>query len=141
MPKPILSDSLFNATDVAEAIVDTIDLGVVNSNLAVVDRSSLFVLNSSYSHSVVQAYSFNGFMFVQLNCDKTTTANHLDVVYTISDSDFYPISLFTTPSSGYQGDSVASLRFETNGEIRLDTPTNTGHSNFYINATGFYRFS
>ena len=46
MPKPVLSDSLFNADDVATAILDEANLQVTNQNLGVTDITSSFVINS-----------------------------------------------------------------------------------------------
>ena len=66
MPKPVLSDSLFNADDVATAILESANISVTNQDFAVVDRTSEFTNQSDMSVNAKKFFSFNGFMFFML---------------------------------------------------------------------------
>tara|TARA_R100000353_G_scaffold149946_1_gene108352 strand:+ start:1924 stop:2364 length:441 start_codon:yes stop_codon:yes gene_type:complete len=146
MPKPVLSDSLFNASDVAEAIIDTIDLSVVNSNLGVVDKSSIFVASSNtqiLASQVGGCYSFNGFMFVNLRFEHTGSFSNNDTVSlaTISDSNFYPNARTSFPTISYQGDYANIIQINTDGTIESTYTQNSGDSAWFAVINGFYRFA
>lgn len=143
MPKPVLSDSLFNADDVATAVAQEANLQVANENLGVVDRSSLFTKNSSWidnSHSI-RAYSFNGFMFVNINIYSGSTPGSGTEMYQINDSNYYPTIFFTAPTVSYEGDLAFAVYIQTNGQIQIAHPLNPGQSAFHVVSNFFYRYS
>ena len=145
MPKPVLSDSLFNADDVATAVLSEANLQVTNNQLGVTDKSSIFSKSSGFNdngHSII-AHSFNGFMFVSFN---VVTAGALDTnynehtIYTITDSNFYPETMTSAPTAGFEGDIAYTIKFNTSGTIVLSYPTNAGGSGFHAVVNCFYRF-
>ena len=146
MSKPVLSELEYNADDVASAILSTADLSIANDDLGVVDRSSYFTFNSSFwdnSEHSINAFSFNGFMFLNFHIEATQTppAVSNELLYTITDSDFYPTTLFTLPTSSYQGDTANCVRLQTNGEIRVQSSLNESSAAFYLLINGFYRYA
>tara|TARA_B100001029_G_scaffold178932_1_gene186807 strand:- start:2860 stop:3288 length:429 start_codon:yes stop_codon:yes gene_type:complete len=142
MPKPVLSDSLFNASDVATAVLDNADLSVTNQDFGVVDRSDKFTHSSSYSFNFFQAYSFNGFMFISFQCVTTSSPTSGDAVSNINDSTFYPIAETVLPGIGYEGDSLNYLKIiASTGALEIYSPLPQGIVNFYITINGFYRFT
>lgn len=144
MPKPVLSDSLFNADDVATAVLAEANLQVTNSDLGVVDRANKFTLNNppfeNNAHSI-NAHSFNGFMFLNFSVYSTTMQSNGDTIYTINDSDFYPTTAFTSVGLGYEGDLVNFVRATTGGVIQISHPSNSGGTYHHINCQMFYRFT
>lgn len=142
MPKPVLSDSLFNADDVATAILQQANLSVTNQDFGVTDKTSIFVTDSSWQdRSYNQAYSFNGFMFLSGIWSTSSTPNNGDYVFTISDSDFYPIKDTYFNSISYQGDSLWSLILTSSGQGYIQDATNNSNPTFYVAINGFYRFT
>ena len=142
MPKPVLSDSLFNANDVATAILDNAELSVTNQDFAVVNQSSVFSHDSAYTVNEFQAYSFNGFMFVSGQLVYTTTPSSGDTFTTVNNSNYYPVSDAVFPGIGYQQDSVGYLKLSSStGEFQIYSPTNLGIAPFYISFNGFFRFT
>ena len=92
MPKPVLSDSLFNADDVATAILSEANLQVTNQDLGVTDISSAFVLSTNWNTwQGHRAYKFNGFVFIWMGTYKGSSASNGEVWMTINNSDFYLI--------------------------------------------------
>tara|TARA_Y100001963_G_C6729534_1_gene423141 strand:- start:705 stop:1139 length:435 start_codon:yes stop_codon:yes gene_type:complete len=144
MPKPVLSDSLFNADDVATAVLSEANLQVTNSQLGVTDISSNYSFDSGWqaeAHGII-AYAFNGFVFININCvhpgGSPTTGEGL---VTNSNSDYHPIEKTTMPSIANEADSAYSVVFQTNGNIDQLSPYNPGSSNFHIVVNGFYRYA
>jgi hypothetical protein len=138
MPKPVLSDSLFNAENVAEAIVDNIDLGVLNTNLALTDVTSSFTIESGWTTlATTRAYKFNGFIFINFGCyyDSPADGTH---IFTMT-SDVTPTNEFVAPSASYQGDTAYYIAFKTDGTIELKLPNNPGSINFHTVVNAFYR--
>ena len=143
MPKPVLSDSLFNADDVATAVLQEANLQVTNSDLGVVDRTSLFIKTSDIdTFTNVKAYSFNGFMFLQaiLIKDNSSPAQHTDLAY-INDSDFYPLYEVKFSTTSYQGDSTYNGYITTGGKIRVEGPSNEGDVHWRGVFNCWYRFT
>lgn len=143
MPKPVLSDSLYNADDVASAIVNNVDLGVINTDLAVTDISDKIVIDSAYSLDQVHlAFKFNNFVFINLNCvmfGGTPTSN--DVLYTI-DSGYRPSVDQTAMTVSHQGDLANYIRISSStGEITINNAHEfSGSDNvFRININAWYR--
>tara|TARA_Y100000004_G_scaffold195628_1_gene263169 strand:- start:2022 stop:2453 length:432 start_codon:yes stop_codon:yes gene_type:complete len=140
MPKPILSDSLFNASDVSEAIVDTIDLGVINTNLGVVDRSSIITATTGFAFYYQNVYSFNGFMFVSIYIKHDGSGVTTEQLGTITDSSFYPRVQAVFPTVSHQGDLAQAINFNTDGTIIVDNPVDAGTAGWWSMINGFYRF-
>lgn len=144
MPKPVLSDSLFNADDVATAVLAEANLQIANSDLGVVDRAGLFSYGTGFlnNNHPIRAYSLIGFMFVNIHCylPNATPSNNA-VVITCSDSNFYSTATQSAVTLGYELDSGYSLNILTNGNITIEVPTNRGGSNFLVVANFFYRYA
>lgn len=143
MPKPVLSDSLFNAGDVATAVLAEANLQVTNNDLGVVDRSSLWSYGTGFANSNhgIRAYSFNGFMFISINCTSTSTPSNGATVIQISDSDFYSNEKLSAPTVSYQGDLAYTLEINTSGTVNVLLPTNVSAVEYYIVANFWYRFT
>mgnify|MGYP000293206363 CR=1 FL=1 len=142
MPRPVLSETTFNSDNVATSILQQANLQITNENLGVTNRSSVFTKHNDFgdnAHSVI-AYSFNGFMFLNFNVYRVGTMSTQMVVYTINDSDFYPITRTTAPAVGYEGDLVSEVRAETAGNIKIFNPSNQSSAGFYISCQMFYRY-
>lgn len=143
MPKPVLSDSLFNADDVATAVLAEANLQITNSDLGVVNRSTEFSYGAGFStnnHDPV-AYSFNGFMFVSLNCKKQSNLQSGDVVVQVSNSDYRPITRTSSSIVSHEGDLAFCLDIKTSGNIEVSIPVNPGGSTFHIATQFFYRYA
>tara|TARA_R100000278_G_scaffold4613_1_gene7698 strand:+ start:353 stop:781 length:429 start_codon:yes stop_codon:yes gene_type:complete len=140
MPKPVLSDSLFNADDVATAILSEANLQVANSNLGVTDISSSFVLNSNtWSQTNPHMYYFNGFVFVSAYLSTSSTPATNTVIWNISDPSYRPISTYSFPATGYQGDVPSQIEFRISGEVVVKDPVNVSSSTYYNTINGWYR--
>ena len=142
MPKPVLSDSLFNADNVATAILNEANLQIASSDLGVVDRTSLFTPTNSYTLPTLThagAYSFNGFMFVNFRLSRTGGAKNSCM--TISDSNFYPIEVTSMPTISHEGDRANYVEFDTSGNINISLGSDQGSSTFYVIFNGWYRFA
>ena len=145
MPKPILSDSLFNADDVATAILSEANLQVTNSQLGVTDRSSLLVYESGWSDGDSniprKLFTFNGFAFISAMCYHSGTPGNTETVITLSDTNYAPTVDYSLPTASFQGDTAQTVRIVTNGEIRIQYPVNVSDSGYTINFNGFYRYA
>lgn len=137
MPKPILSDSLFNADDVATAVLAEANLQVANSSLGVTDIESSLSLGTNVEDqytpgSSIMFYHFNGFVFLTGTFKHNGSPSNNQVVLQITDSQYRPKKEFYTNSIHYQGDQAERIFFETGGDIKLINPSNTGASTFYF---------
>tara|TARA_B100000686_G_scaffold257181_1_gene269177 strand:+ start:621 stop:1055 length:435 start_codon:yes stop_codon:yes gene_type:complete len=142
MSKPILSELEYNADDVASAILQQADLSITNEDLGVSDKSSLFTFESGWSSTEALCFSFNGFMFVQLACQHDgSTPGTTEQFCVISDSNYHPAYDCNMTSIAYEGDSVNSINFQTNGNIRITHPLNQGGDNFFVKCNGWYRYA
>ena len=142
MPKPILSDSLFNADDVATAVLSKANLQIANNQLNVTDISSSISYETGWQTEVHDpiAWYFMGFVFININCVHTGgTPGTFEALATISDSNYRPSSDVSFPSIGYQGDSNYSIIIKSNGDICQYYPQNQGNTNQYVVFNGFYR--
>tara|TARA_Y100001938_G_C7974352_1_gene370968 strand:- start:271 stop:699 length:429 start_codon:yes stop_codon:yes gene_type:complete len=142
MPKPVLSDSLFNANDVATAILDSAELSVTNQDFAVADRSSEFTIDSFWTSALYSNfYSFNGFMFVNFYVYRSGSGpSHGQVIYSVSSS-FAPNSVYSFNTSSHEGDTAEHIKFTTNGDFEVHNPDNEGSNSYYVVVNGWYRFT
>lgn len=143
MPKPVLSDSLFNADDVATAILSEANLSIANSLLGVTDRSSLFNTQSGWTTHNLNVYSFNGFMFfmAEFQHNGGLPTSH-ENIWVINDSNYYPIENSYMPTISYEGDTASTIYFKTDGDIQILYPVEGGsNTNWYGIINGWYRFT
>ena len=143
MPKPVLSDSLFNADDVATAVLAEANLQVTNNDLGVVDRTSLFTRNTVWNEiGGPHFFSFNGFMFCNFGVVYSggAPASHT-AIYTCSDADFRPSVSYVFPTAGRDSDSAYYVYIDSSGKIAPDLPNNLGNASYYIVINGWYRFA
>ena len=140
MPKPVLSDSLFNADDVATAVLAEANLQVANSNLGVTDITSNFVsVSTGWSLEFSNVFTFNSMVFFQLTCPHTGTPAQTEVFATIANSDYHPASNCRFVTSSFEGDTAWHVELTTNGEFKIREPEDTGSSGlYYIMVTGAY---
>lgn len=142
MPKPVLSDSLFNADDVATAVLAEANLQVANSSLGVTDISNKFDLNSSdWSHETTakHGFYFNGFVYFTSYFLRSNVPSSGTVIYTINDSDYYPHAVYYLPATGWQGDSGSRVQVQTNGQIIIKDPYEAVGNGYYIVVNGWWR--
>ena len=119
MPKPVLSDSLFNADDVATAILNEANLQIANNSLGVTDITDKFTVQSGVLTSTNDnlCIHFMGIVFVNLYAQYTSTSPSVDL-FQISDSNFYPVTNSATSNISYQGDYVGAIRILTSGMMK-----------------------
>jgi len=125
----------------------TLSAGTIGSSVAVqdgfgvVDRSSKFDYGTGFSNNnhPVRAYSFNGFMFVSLNCVKSSIS-HGDTIVQVNDSNFYPDQKYSAPNVSHEGDLAFCIDIKTDGDIIISIPVNAGNANYHVVANFWYRF-
>tara|TARA_R100000329_G_C7615045_1_gene218324 strand:+ start:789 stop:1325 length:537 start_codon:yes stop_codon:yes gene_type:complete len=132
-----------NATGVTNTEFDYLD-GVtsnIQTQFTVTDRSSLWSYGSGFSDNnhAIRAYSFNGFMFLSLNCVKASISSGDDVV-SISNSNFHPDQRYSAPIVSHEGDLAFTLNIKTDGVIEVQLPVNPGSGNFHVVSNFWYRF-
>ena len=140
MPKPVLSDSLFNADDVATAILDNANLAVANSLFTVTDISSSIANTYSNINQALCAYAYNGFVFINISGYNNSPPSNGTTLYTITDSDYYPDKSYYFPTIAYQGDSAMYVEITTSDLLKVVWPRNLGDTTFYVMINGFYRY-
>ena len=142
MPKPVLSDSLFNAGDVATAVLAEADLQVTNEDLGVTDISSSFSHNSNWTFHAFDAFSFNGFVFIQGQVSTSSTPSGSNLTFsTITNTDYRPSSNTVFPTISYEGDTGNFVKIYTDGSVFISSPVNVGASMYQVVFNGFYRYS
>ena len=140
MPKPVLSDSLFNADDVATAILNKANLQVTNNDLGVTSIAT--PLNNgtmTVDNDRTKMFHFNGFVFLQLRCSKNGTVTSGETIATIASTEYYPSYLVLFNSITLSGDAGDRVEIDTDGTIKIHNPNNTGDSFFRVNGNLFYR--
>ena len=131
MPKPVLSDSLFNADDVATAVLAEANLQVANSNLGVTDITSGFMSPASgWALESSNVFTFNSIVFFQLICRHTGTPGQTETFATIASSNYYPQATSRFPTSSFEGDTAWHVEINTNGELKIREPHDTGGLGF-----------
>tara|TARA_B100000424_G_scaffold53615_1_gene38424 strand:- start:565 stop:984 length:420 start_codon:yes stop_codon:yes gene_type:complete len=139
MPKPVLSDSLFNADDVATAILNKANLSITNQDLGVVDITDLITATSPANIGNTAFYTFNGFAFICFTFDIPNSVNMTNIGSI--KSGYEPIKRHVFPSISYQGDSANYVVLQTNGNVETSLIQNVGDSHYYGVINGFYRFT
>lgn len=141
MPKPVLSDSLFNADDVATAVLSEANLQIASSSLGVTDITNKFILGSNWNAYRTNAcHHFNGFVFFFLSTYKDGVSNG-DVMCSINDSDYFPYQDYYVNIHDYQGDTAEGIQIHTSGQFIVKNPSNPGSTNYHVNIQGFYRIN
>ena len=144
MPKPVLSDSLFNADDVATAILSEANLQITNNSLGITDISSSFSFASGWvqNHNPINAYKFMGFVYINISCyhGGGTPANN-EVLVMTSNSDYTSSVDFTFPTLSYQKDGANAIKLLTNGDFTVVGPENVGSSDYVVLINGYYRLN
>lgn len=140
MPKPVLSDSLFNADDVATAILSEANLQVSNNDLGVTEISNplnngIMTVDTTYT----KMFKFNGFIFLQYRLTHSATPTSGDIIASIADSNNYPSYQVLHNSVAYQGESVDRIEIHTNGNIVSRNPDAAGDAGFRVHGNLFYR--
>jgi len=139
MPKPVLSDSLFNADDVATAVLAEANLQVANSNLGVTDIGSHFTVGAGWAGQYQKFLYFNGFVFwAGYYFHSGGAPSGGETFLTIDNADYRPSVLWRLPAHGYQGDSGSRIEVNTNGDIKIMDPYNVGSATFYLTVSHFW---
>ena len=143
MPKPVLSDSLFNADDVATAILNKANLQVANESLATTDISSHFVLSSGWTVYDAHFLKFNGFIFWSGYYFKGSTPANDEVFLTIANQNSCPQTEWRTIATGYQADTGSRIRIMPNGNIMVSDPVHGpgGDPSFYLMVSAFWNIN
>jgi hypothetical protein len=144
MPKPVLSDSLFNADDVATAILNKANLQITNDQLGVTDITSSFTRQSPWTHSGEpdNVFLFMGFVFYNLGASTATSISNDQIVWNIA-TDYKPNENFLTNNITYQGDFSNYTKIQSDGTIRIMSPTQPSGSDatFRVYINGWFRIS
>ena len=139
MPKPVLSDSLFNADDVATAVLAEANLQVANNNLGVTDISSHFTLQSGWEAFNEHILFFNGFVWWSAWYRHTGgSPAQGEVFLTIDNADYRPQTDWRLPAIGAELDSASRINVATNGNISVEILTNSGSSTYHISTSYFW---
>lgn len=139
MPKPVLSDSLFNADDVATAVLAEANLQIANSNLGVTDISSHFTLQSGWTVDAEHFLFFNGFVWWSgYYRHSGGTPNNPETFITIDNSDYRPQTEWRLPAIGNQADTGSRIVINSNGDIEINGPSNVGSSTFHLVTSYFW---
>ena len=143
MPKPVLSDSLFNAEDVATAILNKANLQVANNELGVSNINGSYQYVNGALHgetgTSVSIYYFMGFVFLADYIFMHSAPASGSNVAQITNSDYFPLAKTFLNISRYQGDTAEYMSIETNGDIRINNPHNAGSTGYYMVFNGVYR--
>ena len=141
MPKPILSELEYNASDVASAILASADLSVTNQDFGVTDQSDEFtILNSFYANYPIKAFQFNGFMFMQIGITRTTSPDSNTAIISIDESDLVPNYNVVCNSISYQGESASEIYITADeANIYVGSVNNEGDDYFRIICNFMYR--
>jgi hypothetical protein len=139
MPKPILSDSLFNADDVATAVLAEANLQISNNNLGTTDISDQFTIQTGFIWNNKHVLFFNGFVFFSgYFTHNSGTPNNQETFVTIDNSDYRPQSHYVCNSIGYQADSSNRIIIAPNGNMQIYDPVNPGISTFHFTINFVY---
>lgn len=146
MPKPVLSDSSFNADDVATAILQNANLQVANSNLGVTDVSSSYSISGSghvmFTNEPIVAFKFNGFVFMQWSLVWPSAVADGDNIISINDPSLYPSHPVKAPAISYEGDTVSAIRASANAtHFTFIGERNLGNTGLHLSANYFYRIA
>ena len=141
MPKPVLSDSLFNADDVATAILSEANLQVANSSLGVTDVSDKFTWSKFFTGATYQTgHAFKFLNFIIFNYRGSETFSSLgsyDIIGTM-DASVRPSKTMDFINHSHQGEGANAILLNPNGNIRLDTPFDNGDASYRITLAGIY---
>lgn len=139
MPKPVLSDSLFNADNVATAVLAEANLSVTNQDFGVTEITDLLTPVSTINVDLEKAYSFNGFIFLYVvgNGTQPSTAGK---IFDINPS-YTPNDNYSFPTISYQSDSAQHIQFKTDDTVVVHHSNNLGTSNWYFAINGWYRYT
>ena len=142
MPKPILSDSLFNADDVATAILSEANLQVANSDLGVTDITSEFIMQTGFTSTSMKAYTFNGFIFFNAKVNHNGGApSNGEKFIQINNSNHYPNSTYLTSSIAFQGDYSDRIEIRNDGGFYVIQPVDQGSTTYIMNLNLWFNFS
>lgn len=141
MPKPILSDSLFNADDVATAILNEANLQIASGSLGVSDVSDHFTWTKFFTDSQYQtgrAHKFLNFIiFNYRGGEQFSSLGNYDTIGTMQPG-VRPTRDMSFNHTSHQGESSNTVIFQSNGEIKLDTPYDPGDSAYRLTLEGIY---
>jgi len=146
MPKPVLSDSLFNADDVATAVLQQSNLSIANENLGVTDVSSSYSIAGNgfvmFTGENILAFKFNGFVFMQWSIVWPDTVTDGATIITIDDPNLYSTHHIKAPAISYQGDLVSAIRCAPNQpNFTIIGKNNVGNTGLHLTGNYFYRIA
>jgi predicted methyltransferase len=144
MPRPVLSETTFNADNIATAILQQANLQITNSQLGVTDITSEFVRQTGWSQQEdSHCYLFNGFVFFYLNAIKESVPSNNEVIWIIG-TDYRPEDTYQAPFITYQGDTGNTIYFYSDGNVKISHPISnladsSGQTSFRVVINGWYR--
>lgn len=141
MPKPVLSDSLFNADDVATAVLGEANLSITNSTFGITDVTSSFAMeNNCLAWAEDLCLKFQNIVFVNLSAILTFDPSTPDQkVYSITDSNLRPSDVVYLQSAyTYEGENATYYEIATNGDINIHRADNQGDTNFRFLMNNWY---
>lgn len=143
MPRPVLSDTAFNADNVATSILQQANLQIANDNLGVTDITSQFVRQSGWSEMKDKnaCYYFMGFVFYNLSAEASSFPNSGTAIWKINSSTYYPEDNYHTNTITYQGDHANFIEIDTSGNIIIGNPGQFSGTDslFRVVINGWYR--
>ena len=137
MPKPVLSDSLFNAGDVATAVLNEADLQITNEELGLSDVSSSISFSSGFSGTVVMKKFFK-IVFVTINGNHDDgNPNQNETIATLG-SNLTPSVQVFFPTIAFQKDTAHYVYLNTSRQFKVSSPDATGDLPWYFVINGWF---
>ncbi len=141
MSKPILSELEYNASDVASAILAAADLSVTNEDFAVSEVKDDFTLQTGWTATTKQMFTFNGFMFISSHVVHYGDVPDPDeVIYINSNTETRPSENYSFPALGLQGDLANNIVANSSGDIFVSNPEGSGDASWQVSFNAWYRY-
>jgi hypothetical protein len=132
------------ATGVTNTEFDHLD-GVTSNlqtQLGVIDKSSLFTAANGFTGTTLKSYAFNGLMFVWFGGYFPSTPANGTTIWNISNTGGYrPVELTLFPTSSFEGDTAQFVKFNTDGTVQIESPLNLSNGALYLTVNGWYRYA
>jgi hypothetical protein len=134
MPKPVLSDSLFNADDVATAVLAEANLQITNSQLGITNLTSVLQYQNNFEMAWSNigdpvCYAFNGFIFLNGYVKSSNYgASPTNILY-INNSSFHPSEKIVSSTISRGGDHAFMIFLDTDGYLKGNNLTDEDSDN------------
>ncbi len=141
MPKPVLSDSLFNADDVATAVLNNANLQIANNSLGVTDVSDQYTIVGSFlTWHTLYAFKFMDFIFLNASTYQNNVGNASGNLWSMT-SDVTPTNDYHCGTISHHGDTAEYIRIGSNGNISYSNMVDNSSSYWHVIINCWYRLT